>query len=182
MPFLKLLLDKLPDVEFERPLYLAAQLGNADVVRYFVDRGVKLEHFLSADNIATGNLEIAKMLVDAGANLGTWERVCCSHCSRHKKRHENPLYHAAMIGSAEIVELLVDRGMNVNTHWGSCERALQIAAAQGREQVVRLLLERGADVNHRGGTYGSALGAAIFAEHTAIQELLLEYGHPPSSS
>ena len=55
------------------------------------------------------------------------------------------------------MELLLNKGADVNAQGGEYGNALQVASYRGHEAVVRLLLDKGADVNAQGGRYGNAL-------------------------
>jgi len=82
-------------------------------------------------------------------------------------------------GKEAIVQLLLDKGADVNAQLGGYfGSALAAAVRQGNEAIVRLLLDKGADVNAQlGGSYGSALAAAAaYGSNVAIVRLLLENG------
>ena len=87
-----------------------------------------------------------------------------------------PLQHAARAGLAKTVQLLLDRGLDVNAQQGRYANALQAASAKGHTQVVRLLLEAGASVNTQGGKYGNALLAALKHGHSEVVSILFECG------
>jgi ankyrin repeat domain-containing protein 50 len=67
-----------------------------------------------------------------------------------------------------VVQLLLDRGADVNAQGGRYSNALQAASAGGDEKVVQLLLDKGADVNVQGGHYGNALQAASAGGHEKV--------------
>ena len=71
-----------------------------------------------------------------------------------------PLYYSSLLGLANVSELILERGADVNAQGGHYGNALQAASCNGHRGVVELLLERGADVNAQGGDYGNALQAA----------------------
>ena len=85
------------------------------------------------------------------------------------------LQAASDSGHKEIVQLLLERGADVNAE-GEEENALQAASHKGHKEIVQLLLERGADVNAQGGIYGNALKVASDNGHKEIVQLLLERG------
>jgi ankyrin repeat protein len=60
-------------------------------------------------------------------------------------------------GHDKIVELLLDKGADVNAQGGEYGNALQAASLGGHDKIVELLLDKGADVNAQGGEYGNAL-------------------------
>lgn len=67
---------------------------------------------------------------------------------------------AAYNGNKEIVDLLLDRGVNINLKGGSYGSALGVAVYEERRDIVELLLDRGADININGGGYASPLEVA----------------------
>ena len=90
------------------------------------------------------------------------------------------LYLAALNGREEIVEFLIEYGVNVNImltgHRHDC--ALHAAIVSGHVSVVRLLVEKGADVNavdirHNGRT---CLMWAAKCKHLEVMSFLIEHG------
>jgi hypothetical protein len=87
-----------------------------------------------------------------------------------------PVMLASLNGHDRTVELLLERGADVNAQGGHYGNALQAACFGGHDKIVHILLERGADVNAQGGHYGNALQAACFGGHDKIAQMLLERG------
>lgn len=58
-----------------------------------------------------------------------------------------PLHAAAGSGNAEVVQMLLDAGAEVNARSQRNNTALHVAAGRGHSEVVALLLAHGADVN-----------------------------------
>ncbi|KAL5331257.1 hypothetical protein ACEPPN_000786 [Leptodophora sp. 'Broadleaf-Isolate-01'] len=88
----------------------------------------------------------------------------------------NLLYVLSFHGYGELVNVLLERGTDVNAVGGVYGSALQAASAEGNEAIVSILLEKGADVNIQGGQYGNALQAASAEGNEAIVSMLLEKG------
>ena len=88
-------------------------------------------YYLLSAAIDSGNLEMAGVLLELGANPNTREDLGYPIIER-----------AAREGKIEVVRLLVDAGADVD---GSA--ALWTAIDHGHTEVVRLLVEAGADVN-----------------------------------
>ena len=105
-----------------------------------------------------------------------------------KPPQETLLLVAIATNQLDMVQLLIDRGANVNlpATRGVKRTPLQKAAEVGSRAIIKLLLDYGAEVNaapaERGG--GTALQLACTGGYIGIAELLLEYGAnlavPPS--
>ena len=111
--------------------------------------------------------EMARVLLEAGANVGATTRI----------GDFTPLLMAARSGSAAIIELLLDRGADVDAPNAAGTTALMLAAAAGKPDAVKLLLDRGADVDARDTINGQT--AAMFAAATnsaGAIKLLAEHG------
>jgi len=67
------------------------------------------------------------------------------------KFYSNALQDASLKGDRGVVELLLERGADVNAQGGEYGNALQAASVWGDREVVELLLDKGADVNAQGG-------------------------------
>ena len=75
-----------------------------------------------------------------------------------------------------MVQLLLDKGADVNIRGGRYNNALQAASAVGYDQVMQILLDKGADVNVHAGYYGNALQAASDRGHHQVVQMLLNKG------
>ena len=53
-------------------------------------------------------------------------------------------------GCEKIVQLLLDKGADINAQGGHYGNALQAASTGAHEKIVQLLLDNGADVNAQG--------------------------------
>ena len=84
------------------------------------------------------DLETAKLLVDAGADVNAANRYGVT-----------PLSLACTNGNEAMVDLLLEAGADPNTTLRGDETALMTAARTGRLGPVKALLSRGADVNAR---------------------------------
>ncbi|KAG8849703.1 hypothetical protein FRB91_009667 [Serendipita sp. 411] len=112
-----------------------------------------------------GNEAVARLLIEAGANVntkaGTWGYA---------------LQVAAKRGHHEVVTLLLENGADIDAVGGEFGTALQAAANEGNDTVVNLLLENGADVNIEAGLYGSPLQAVSRLGKLRHVQLFLERG------
>lgn len=76
----------------------------------------------------------------------------------------------------KVVQMLLDKGADVNTQGGFLGNALQAAARVGYQNVVQTLLDQGAVVNAQGGYCGNALQAAAEGGDEEIVQMLLDQG------
>ncbi|KAK5314358.1 hypothetical protein LTR93_010373 [Exophiala xenobiotica] len=91
-------------------------------------------------------------------------------------RYGNALQAASAGGFASVVQILLDKGADVNAQGGEWRNALHAASAKGHESVVQILLDRGAvDVNAR-GEYGNALYTASSVGRKKVVQILLDKG------
>jgi ankyrin repeat protein len=122
-----------------------------------------------------GNIAVLRSALDADASQLT---------VRDAPHQWTLLHHAAQHGHLAIVNLLLDRGLDVNTlEQGDHTTALHWAAAAGHVDVVRRLLDAGVDPIGRGDDHElDAIGWASCWQGTdpeaqrAIVQLLIDRG------
>jgi hypothetical protein len=88
------------------------------------------------------------------------------------------LIHAAFHGHMEIMNLLINKGADVNWKNPKDENRtpLMAAAENGKPEITRLLLEKGADVNASLTSGSTALQFASMRGHVEVMKLLLGSG------
>ncbi len=129
-----------------RELHYAAQKGDVQKIQKILDQGVK------PDSIRDGS-----EVVDYAITI-------------------TPLYSAAEHGHKKVVELLLKRGANVNSHCGVSRTPLYMAVLRGHTEVARLLLENGANVNARAADDFTPLGRALDKGFHELVKMLRQYG------
>ena len=99
---------------------------------------------------------------------------------QHAQRHSTALQPAVHNCRVECIQLLLDKGADVNAEGGKYGTALQAAAGAyfNNIECIQLLLNKGANVNAEGGKYGTALQAAAskYFNNTECIQLLLNKG------
>ena len=112
-----------------------------------------------------GQVDTAQALIEAGGEVDLPDEWGFS-----------ALMTAADVGSAPMVDLLINAGADVNkvTDCSDCdqETALSIAAEYGHADVVQLLLSAGADTSHQTATGLTALELAQRDGHLQVIRIL----------
>ena len=118
-----------------------------------------------------GNTKVIELLLSNGEldGSGEYEGSALEAASLIKR----PIDKNAMI------DLLIDKGANVNAQGGCYGNALQAATLDGGG-TAELLLRRGANVNAQGGYYGTALQAAACNIKARLVRLFLKNGADPN--
>jgi ankyrin repeat protein len=121
----------------------AAMTGDASSVRTLLKGGADV-NTAQGDGMTAlhwaalkGNVELAKMLVYAGANVRATTRL----------GGYTPLLMASRNGDAAMLTALLDAGADANLSTVNGTTPLMFAAASGNVDAVQTLLDHGADVN-----------------------------------
>jgi ankyrin repeat protein len=85
---------------------------------------------------------------------------------------QTALYLMAACGHEAVVQLLLEKGADVDAKDNDGGTALHKTAGSGHEAVVRLLLEKGADVDAKSNDGWTALHWAAESGHEAVVQLL----------
>jgi ankyrin repeat protein len=135
-------------------------MGRADIATYLLDKGAPLTIFAAAMLGLTD--EVTAFLHD-DPSLATADGV----------HGISLLYHAALSGKVELVELLVEHGNATNR-----SAAIHAAVAQGHPEMTDWLLAHGADPNAPNYEGKTPLDIALERGHARIAESLrAEGGH-----
>lgn len=126
-------------------LHIAAERGFAPIVKVLLDSGANVDAVKPNGGTAlcsacqANQVASVRALLDAGANVDL-----------SMTDGTTPLHYAAL-HSSEILELLLEKGAQVNVSTTSADlegaTPLHIAAEFGQLKWVRLLIQRGANVN-----------------------------------
>ena len=102
--------------------------------------------------------------------------------NRANNRGETALMHATLRGHLQCMQLLIDRGADVNAIAKGADGRSAVAYACMRSEVetLKLLLDRGGDVNARGDEEMTPLMYACRFCKPACVALLLERGANPT--
>jgi ankyrin repeat protein len=118
------------------------------------------------NGIREGNLERTAALLEAHPDL----------LNSRDQRGSTPLILAGYYNQAEVVRLLLDKGVPVDEKDGSGNTALMGACFKGYAGIAEILIDAGANVNERNGMGGTCLIFAITFNREPMARLLLEKG------
>lgn len=135
-------------------------------------------------SIRYGNIEIARLLIDAGADVDVFD-----------DHGWTPLHVTINRGNGnELATLLLDAGADINARNNNQDTALHTALNYEHEEITRLLINRGADLSAEnrfgdtplfglvrsfdGRTPDSSLVAKRNAEVLELAKLMIEAGAP----
>ena len=158
-------------------LHIASRNQDYISVKYLIKKGADVNstdingcsalHLVSkSSKNKEKNIEIAKCLVENGANVNS------------KSKGDNgitPLHSASWWGSIEIVKLLVENGAELEENknvYGY--RPLHMAAIRGHSSVVKHLLESGAQVDPKAANGETPFDLASESGHQDIAKFLWE--------
>lgn len=117
-----------------------------------------------------GDLELAQMLIYAGANVKASTRIGAY----------TPLYLASQQGSAGVIEALIKAGSDPKAGTTNETTPLMVAAQAGKTEAVKALIDGGADVNAKDGVRGQTpLMYAAAANRADVVALLVARGADP---
>lgn len=118
------------------PLTLAVECRYTDLVKALVEAGADVNlnqpliTAIGSNDDSVPNAELVILLINAGADV-----------DRAKKQNlKTALMQAVIFGDANIVEMLIDYGADVNKKNSSGETALSIAKNRHNEGIVEMLL------------------------------------------
>jgi uncharacterized protein len=155
-------------------VFEASALGKIDRVRELVGYDPSLLGQFSHDGWTPlhlagffGQLETAEYLLDKGADLSV----------KSQNPTANQPLHSAIAGKTNhrLIELLIERGANVNEPGGMGVTPLHLAASRGDGRLVELLLEKGANITARMDDGSTAAAIAEKRGHAFVAAQLKAY-------
>lgn len=116
--------------------------------------------------VAKGDFEGARKAIEQGADLE----------AKDPGTGASVLHYAVMRGNPEILQLLLSKGVDVNSRTKNGTTPLHTAVLYNRYEVAETLLNKGADVDAKSSSGATPLAIATTARNRAIAELLRARG------
>lgn len=129
-------------------------------------------------NIFTGDLEVAKVLIENGAKLNdideNGDTLLMNTISFPTATHihNSPKIHAGIDG----IRLLLENGVDINATNKQGQTALMVAILNGRSDVAKLIIEKGANVNIKDKDGKTAFMLAIVEGNFELAKIILDKG------
>ncbi len=155
------------------PVADGAMVGDHEAVRALLQQGADVNAAQGDGMTAlhwaadSGDLDLAKMLLYAGANVKASTRLGAF----------TPLVQASKSGRGSMVSTLLDAGANPNDATTNGTTALMFASASGVVDAVAALLDQGASINATESAMGqTALMFASAYNRVSVVDLLVRRG------
>ncbi len=155
-------------------LLIATTNGHSNIVQLLIDYAADVTIKGNYDQTAlhhaskNGNVQIAKILLDNGAN---------SHINGRDRYGMTPLHHASINGCTSIIEMLLVQGANIHIATDTEHKnSLHYASKNDHYEAVTLLLQNGANIDARDIRDNTPLHFACEEGHTQTITVLLKNG------
>ena len=152
-----------------KALRSSCQRGHQLVVEYLLDPQYQLEIHVGDYGRAT------KDAADAGHTGLVQYLIGLAYLGDLPDLLREVLWISARRGNEALIQMMIDKGVDVNAEDESKSRAIEYAAGRGHSSIVFLLLNQGAHLDYR-GYYMSALHEAVKRGDEAVANLLLDHG------
>ena len=173
----KLLLDRGANIENNRGPRIANTMsggiatGNLQIIKLLLDRRARIDKDTLLDGAATGDPQVMNFLLDHAGTVSSGDvlgQAVFRCCSGHLNVSET--------GAAETVRMLLDRKAYFDMKRDHGRTALQAALEHGDSGIARLLVEYGADANATDDYGATALMIAARSGPIENVRLLLHAG------
>jgi cytohesin len=194
------------DASGATPLDEAAWKGNTSIVELLLKAGANPRHQIRDTRVtplheaaARGHLDSVRLLVVAGADIDAKDSHGLTALEEALQQRHTPVVDylmgkgakfaggdpkailkqmedAVMKGQADVVKLLIDRGVDPDSHTPSGSTLIHDAGLKGHVAVAEVLLAAGASPNALNQTGATPLHDAALAGQLAMAQLLLSRG------
>lgn len=165
-------INELDDGQFrEPPLLVAAATGNIEIAQLLLDAGAFVDAGDSDNSTALG---VAAMRQHGEMVAFLIENG--ADVNRRDRKADCPLSFAAYGGNEEILQQLIDAGADLYYRSPQGQTLLHVACQRGVTEFAKHLIENDADINARANDGGTPLGYAATGGNAELVSLLIENG------
>ena len=157
------------------PIHVAAASGNVEIARLLLDAGADIDAGDSDNSTALG---VAAMRKHGELVAFLIERG--ADVNRRDRKADCPLSFAVYGRDEGIIQKLLDAGADLYFRNPRGETLLHISAARGVRSFVQHLLDHGAEIDALSADGSTPLGYAAMQGHAEIVKLLLDRGASPN--
>ncbi|TAL36627.1 MAG: hypothetical protein EPN93_07325 [Spirochaetes bacterium] len=193
----------------ETPLYIAAEYGQLDIAKFFLERGANVND-VSTEERSTplhvaatrDHAEMVDFLLGKGASIDTKDNdgntplqaalrsssvlaankliAKGANLKNLNAQNETLLHSASSSGDLELLALLIKKGLDVNARNKNMETPLHFAARDNRSDTIRTLVKAKADPNAVSADGSVPLHYAAWGGHLNAVMALVESGASPT--
>ena len=163
----------------ETPLHVAASSGQLEVVSRLLDSGVfvDIKDYLGFRPITmatlSGSSAMVRLLASRGADIYSIDDV--------DDKKYMLLEKAASNNHLDVLEVLLNLGMDINSVTEDDNTALIMASLYGHVDTVKYLIDAGAELELRNVQGNTAVMAATFKGHALVVRELVSAGASPNA-
>lgn len=160
------------------PLQIAIESKKNELAKFLISKGAELEHLDKSGNtpfnsaVIWENNEMAYFLLDKNVDYLGANCIATASCPNPA----NPPIHNAALRNPEMLRVLLDKGVDINTTNNDGDTALISSVWGDSLACMQLLISRGADLNKQNKRGISALLMACQNQNSSKAELLIKAG------
>lgn len=159
----------------ELPIHFASQTGNIEIARLLLEAGADIDAGDSDNSTALGIAAMRKHGEMVAFLIENGADV-----NRRDRKADCPLSFAVYGRDEAIIQQLLDAGADLYFRNPNGETLLHISCARGLQGFVEHLLDNHAEIDARSANVGTPLAYAAMQGHGEIAEMLLERGADPN--
>jgi ankyrin repeat protein/L-ascorbate metabolism protein UlaG (beta-lactamase superfamily) len=161
----------------EPPILVAAAAGNVEIARILLDAGANIDAGDSDNSTALG---VAAMRRQGEMVAFLIERG--ANVNHRDRKADCPLSFAVYGRDEAIIQQLLDASADLYFRNPNGETLLHIATARGVTSFVEHLLDNGADLNARSANLGKPIDYAVMMGQPEVTQLFLDRGVDPNGA
>ncbi|CAE7898755.1 unnamed protein product, partial [Symbiodinium sp. KB8] len=163
-----------------RPIDFAARAGHRDAVELLYSLHQQHAELRSSmfSSVPSANVLYFLALVEGGWVEAVRDCIEGGRVTAKEWKEGSAMYLAASCGQVNVIDLLLEKGMDINRGNEFGDPPLQAAINAENMEVLKALLEKGADPKRMGNEAICPVHEAIYRENTEAIEILGAYGCP----